>query len=106
MYDTTSQSYFARSQQAPRGPQTEAAPDAAGAQNAGTLRISDWKYGKQWVYSITYDEALQELHRFAVPIHDEFGIPGHMEAVAGHIGKVRQLGQSSYNGYHHMSGPE
>jgi len=71
-----------------------------------SLKISDWKYGKEWVYSITYDEALVELHRFAVPYHEEFGIPGHVEAVAGHIGKVRQLGQSSYNGFHHMGPAE
>ncbi len=67
-----------------------------------SLTICDWKHGKRWVYSITYDEALVELHRFAVPYHEEFGIPGHVEAVAGHIGKVRQIGQSSYNGFHHM----
>jgi hypothetical protein len=71
-----------------------------------SLTISDWKYGKQWVYSITYDEALTELHRFAVPYHEQFGIPGHVEAVAGHIGKVRQIGQSSYNGFHHMGPAE
>lgn len=70
-----------------------------------SLTICDWKHGKRWVYSITYDEALEELHRFAVPYHEEFGIPGHVEAVAGHLGKVRQIGQSSYNGFHHM-GPE
>jgi hypothetical protein len=70
------------------------------------LTICDWKYGKQWVYSITYDEALVELHQFAVPYHEEFGIPGHVEAVAGHIGKVRQLGQSRYNGFHHMGPAE
>jgi peptidoglycan/xylan/chitin deacetylase (PgdA/CDA1 family) len=69
------------------------------------LTICKWKYDKQWVYSITYDEALEELHHFAVPFHEELGIPGHVEAVAGHLGVVRQLGQSSYNGYHHM-GPE
>ena len=69
------------------------------------LSVCKWKYGKEWVYSITYDEALEELHRFAIPYHEELGIPGHVEAVAGHIGKVRQLGQSSYNGYHHM-GPD
>lgn len=69
------------------------------------LTICDWKHGKQWVYSITYDEALTELHQFAVPHHEEYGIPGHVEAVAGHIGVVRQLGNSSYNGMHHM-GPE
>lgn len=66
------------------------------------LTICDWKHGKQWVYSITYDEALEELHEFAVPLHEEFGIPGHAEAVAGHIGVVRKLGNSSYNGMLHM----
>lgn len=70
------------------------------------LTICDWKYGKQWVYSVTYDEALSELHRFAIPYHEQFGIPGHVESVAGHIGKVRQLGQSSYNGFHHMGAEE
>ncbi|MCC6730998.1 MAG: polysaccharide deacetylase family protein [Chthonomonadales bacterium] len=70
-----------------------------------SLTICDWKHGKSWVYSVTYDEALDELHRYAVPFHEELGIPGHVEAVAGHIGQVRQLGQSSYNGFHHM-GPD
>lgn len=69
------------------------------------LRVCDWKHGKRWVYSITYDEALEELHRFVVPHHEELGVPGHVEAVAGHLGVVRQIGQSSYNGFHHM-GPE
>lgn len=71
-----------------------------------SLTITPWKYGKRWVYSITYDEALVELHEFAVPLHDEFGIPGHLEAVAGHIGVERQLGQSSYNGFMHMNGSQ
>jgi peptidoglycan/xylan/chitin deacetylase (PgdA/CDA1 family) len=71
-----------------------------------SLRSCAWKYDKRWVYSITYDEALSELHRFVVPHHEEYGIPGHVEAVAGHIGEIRQIGQSSYNGYHHMGPPE
>jgi peptidoglycan/xylan/chitin deacetylase (PgdA/CDA1 family) len=66
------------------------------------LTICDWKHGKEWAYSITYDEALEELHHFAVPLHEEFGIPGHAEAVAGHIGVVRRIGNSSYNGMLHM----
>ncbi len=70
------------------------------------LTICNWKHGKRWVYSITYDEALVELHKFAVPIHEEYGIPGHVEAVAGHIGEVRNIGNSSYNGFRHMSGEE
>ena len=71
-----------------------------------SLRICNWKHGKRWVYSITYDEALIELHRFAVPIHEEYGVPGHVEAVVGHLGAVRQIGNSSYNGFRHMSGEE
>lgn len=71
-----------------------------------SLRICDWKHDRQWVWSITYDEALVDLHRFAVPLHDELGIPGHIEAVAGHIGAVRQVPGSSWNGMRQMSGPE
>src|SRR2546421_6502837 len=70
------------------------------------LSITPWKWGKRWVYSITYDEALSELHRFAVPLHEELGVPGHVEAVAGHLGTVRQIGQSSYNGFRHMDAAE
>ncbi len=70
------------------------------------LRICPWKYDKRWVYSITYDEALADLHRFAVPIHETFGVPGHVEAVASQLGEIRNLGSSSYNGYRHMGGGE
>ena len=71
-----------------------------------SLRVSDWKYGKRWVYSITYDEALAELHRFAVPMHEEYGLPGHVEVVVGQLGEVRRIGNSSYNGFRHMSGEQ
>jgi hypothetical protein len=70
------------------------------------LTICNWKHGKKWVYSITYDEALIELHKFAVPIHEEYKIPGHIEAVVGHIGAIRQIGASSFNGFRHMNGEE
>src|SRR5688500_14095489 len=70
------------------------------------MRAAAWKYGKRWVYSVTYDEALRELHRCAVPLPEEFKIPGNVEAVAGHLWWVRQLGQSCYTGYQHMDGPE
>ena len=69
-----------------------------------TISTAKWKYAKQWVYSATYDEALAELHQYVIPHHTEFGIPGHLEVVSGHIGKQRQIGASSYNGFHHMSG--
>jgi hypothetical protein len=68
-----------------------------------SLELAQWKYGKEWVYSITYDEALAELERFVIPVHEELGIPGHLEVVAGHIGKIRDLGQSSFNGLRHMN---
>lgn len=70
------------------------------------LGIAGWKYDKEWVYSVTYDEALSELHRFVIPVHDRLGIPGHLEVVSGHIGKVRNLGASSFNGLNHMTGSE
>lgn len=70
------------------------------------LKICDWKHGKRWVYSITYDEGLVDLHRFAVPMHEEYRIPGHVEVVVGQLGQVRELGQSSYNGFRHMNAGE
>ncbi|MCY3771835.1 MAG: polysaccharide deacetylase family protein [Gemmatimonadetes bacterium] len=71
-----------------------------------SLDICPWKYGKRWVYSITYDEALADLHRFAIPMHDEYGIPGHVEVVVGQMGEIRKIGNSSFNGYRHMNGEE
>ena len=71
-----------------------------------SLSISPWKYGKRWVYSITYDEALADLHRFAIPMHEEYRIPGHVEVVVGQIGEIRKIGNSSFNGYRHMNGNE
>lgn len=71
-----------------------------------SLSICPWKYGKRWVYSITYDEALADLHRFAVPMHEEFGIPGHVELLVGQMGEIRQTGNSSYNGMRHMNAVE
>ena len=71
-----------------------------------SLSICPWKYGKQWVYSITYDEALADLHRFAVPMHKDYGIPGHVEVVVGQMGEIRNIGNSSFNGYRHMNGTE
>ena len=71
-----------------------------------SLRVCNWKHDKRWVYSITYDEALADLHRFAVPYHDELGIPGHLEVVCGQIGEIRKIGTSTFNGYRHMNADE
>ena len=71
-----------------------------------SLSICPWKYGKRWVYSITYDEALADLHRFAIPMHEEYRIPGHAEVVVGQLGEIRNIGNSSFNGYRHMNAGE
>ncbi len=71
-----------------------------------TLSVCDWKHGKKWVYSITYDEGLVDLHRFVIPHHEACGIPGHVEVVASQLGEIRKIGQSSYNGMRHMNGDE
>ena len=70
------------------------------------LTAATWKYAKGWVYSATYDEALSDLYRFVIPAHDVLGIPGHVEVVAGHIGQIRNLGASSFNGFKHMDAAE
>lgn len=69
------------------------------------IKPCTWKHGKRWAYTVTYDEAMSELFDHVVPLHEELGLPGHLEVVVGHIGKVRAIGNSSYNGYHHM-GPD
>ncbi len=71
-----------------------------------TITPCTWKHGKRWAYSVTFDEALIELYDYTIPVHQELGIPGHVEVVVGHLGTVRKIGASSYNGYRHMSGPE
>jgi hypothetical protein len=70
------------------------------------LRICDWKHDKRWVYSITYDEALADLHRFTIPHHEDLGIPGHLEIVVGQIGEIRNIGTSTFNGFRHMNADE
>lgn len=65
--------------------------------------ITAWPHNKKWAYSITFDEGLVELNQFTIPILAQYGVPGHVEVVVGHMGVVRQLGASSYNGYTHMN---
>ena len=57
-----------------------------------------WKGGKRWVYSITYDEGCEALLDHALPVHREFGIPGHVALVASQIGVPRNVPGSSYDG--------
>jgi len=57
-----------------------------------------WKNGKQWVYSITYDEGCAALMEHAVPVHRQFGVPGHVALVASQVGVPRNVPGSSYDG--------
>lgn len=57
-----------------------------------------WKDGKRWVYSITYDEGCAALLEHALPVHRQFGVPGHVALVASQIGVPRNVPGSSYDG--------
>jgi peptidoglycan/xylan/chitin deacetylase (PgdA/CDA1 family) len=57
-----------------------------------------WKHGKRWVYSITYDEGCAALLDHALPLHREFGVPGHVAPLASQIGVPRNVPGSSYDG--------
>jgi hypothetical protein len=57
-----------------------------------------WKHNKRWVYSITYDEGCQKLLEYALPLHRQYGIPGHVALVATQVGIPRNCPGSSYNG--------
>jgi hypothetical protein len=67
-----------------------------------TAATGGWKNGKKWVYSITYDEAVVDLYKYAIPIHREYGFPGHLAIVSDQIGKIRDLPGSSYHGFQVM----
>jgi peptidoglycan/xylan/chitin deacetylase (PgdA/CDA1 family) len=60
--------------------------------------MKNWKHGKQWVYSITYDEGCADLLKYALPLHRRYGIPGHVALVAGQVGVPRNVPGSSYDG--------
>jgi hypothetical protein len=59
--------------------------------------------GRDFAYSVTYDEALEDLFRETIPIHQEFGVPGHLSVVVGQMGQPRNLPGSSFHGMRHMS---
>lgn len=58
-----------------------------------------WPDGKRWVYSITYDEGVQQLLEQVVPLHRQYGIPGHVALVASQIGVPRDVPGSSFDGW-------
>ena len=66
--------------------------------------ITRWKYGKQWVYSTTYDEVVTSTVQNGLPIHEQFGVPGHITVVVGQMGEPRDVQGSGYDAtYRHIS---
>lgn len=70
------------------------------------IAICRWKYDAPFAYSITYDEGMVEVLANALPIHEEFNFPGHVNVVAGQLGQVRNTYGSTLNGLFHMNAEE
>ena len=68
------------------------------------VEVCRWKGGRQFAYSITYDEGFEDLLEHALPVHRRYGVPGHLVMVAGQLGEVRNVPTSTYDGrYRHLS---
>ena len=52
------------------------------------VNITQWKYGKQWVYSTTYDEVVTSTVQNGLPIHEQFGVPGAPDRGRGADGRA------------------
>lgn len=70
-------------------------PFTSGA--AGVAPRGPWKDGKRWVYSITFDEGVQRLLDFAVPLCRRYGIKGHVALVSSQIGVKRNVPGSTFH---------
>jgi len=55
---------------------------------------------------MTYDEGTVDALANALPVHERFGFPGHVDVVAGQLGQQRHALGSSMNDYVHMSAEE
>lgn len=68
------------------------------------IEITQWKFGKRWVYSTTYDEVVTSTLENGLPIHEQFGSPGHITVVVGQMGEPRDVQGSGYDAtYRHIS---
>ncbi len=68
------------------------------------VAITQWKFGKRWVYSTTYDEVVTSTVENGLPIHEQFGAPGHITVVVGQMGEPRDVQGSGYDAtYRHIS---
>ena len=70
------------------------------------VEICRWRHDAPFAYSMTYDEGTVDALANARPVHEAFGIPGHVDVVAGQLGRPRDCFGSTLNGYVHMSAEE
>lgn len=72
-----------------------------------SVEVCRWKHGNAFAYSITYDEGFVELIDHALPVHQKYGVPGHLVMVAGQLGQLRDIPSSTYHGLrYHLSPPQ
>ena len=74
--------------------------------NRPEVSICRWLGAAPFAYSMTYDEGTLDCLANALPIHNTFGFPGHVDVVAGQLGRQRNAYCSSLNEYVHMSADE
>jgi peptidoglycan/xylan/chitin deacetylase (PgdA/CDA1 family) len=68
-----------------------------------TISICRWKHDAPFAYSMTYDEGTEDCMDNALPLHERYGVPGHVDVVAGQLGQARNCWGSSLNGRRHVS---
>jgi peptidoglycan/xylan/chitin deacetylase (PgdA/CDA1 family) len=67
------------------------------------VEVAPWKHDAPFVYSITYDEATLDVLVNVYPLHQEYGIPGHVCAVSGYLGSERLRRGTSMRDVFHLS---
>ena len=73
------------------------------SEGSAQVEICTWPEDAPFAYSMTYDEGTVDALANALPVHEEFGFPGHVDVVAGQLGQQRRAFASSLNEYMHMS---
>ena len=70
-----------------------------------TVRVCRFLDDALFAHTLVYDEAFVEILANAYPLHERYGVPGHLAVVAGQIGRRRDCYRSSLNGFFHMDAP-
>lgn len=70
------------------------------------VSICRWRNDAPFAYSMTYDEGTVDTMEYALPVHEQFGFPGHVDVLAGQLGQQRHALASSLNDHVHMSADE